>query len=449
MKKLLPVLILAVVVLVGCGPGGPITCIGPAQQPSITSFNAEPASISAGQSSNLSWNVSGATMVSIDQGIGNVALTGIRAVSPAATTVYTLTASSATSSITATTQVIVTGAAPPPTPTGQPVVNSFIASPSTISYGGSTTLSWSVTNATLVTIDNGVGAVGSSGSTVVLPAATITYTLTASNAAGSMTATALVLVSGLPPGPSGPPVINYFTASPPVITGGSGSTFLRWNVSDATSVSIDPGIGSVASSGTMLVMLSSSTNYTLTAINAYGTSYLTLSVTVGGGGSSIIYDFIEQAMSASWKNGVNTDLGFGIQQVDGYAIYLINQKLDDGNIYPKVLETHPQWVNNGSIRGTYPTMTVPAGAKFTAKVGFVDGATGTDGVLFRLTWRESGSPVTVSLGGQHVTYGGPLVNIDVDLSSYVGRTGQFGLMVEAGPSSGQDWAAWAEAKIIY
>jgi hypothetical protein len=276
------VLLLVLLFVVGCYPGGPITCTGPAQQPSIISFNAEPASISAGQSSDLSWNVSGATMVSIDQGIGSVALTGTRAVSPAATTVYTLTASSATSSVTATTQVIVTGAAPPPTPTGQPVVNSFIASPSTISYGGSTTLSWSVTNATSVTIDNGVGAVGSLGSTVVIPAATITYTLTASNSAGSSTATALVLVSGLPPGPSGLPVINYFTATPQVITGGSGSTFLRWNVSNATSVSIDNGVGSVSSSGTLLLTLPSSTNLTLTATNSYGTVYLTLPITVSG-----------------------------------------------------------------------------------------------------------------------------------------------------------------------
>jgi hypothetical protein len=40
-------------------------------------------------------------------------------------------------------------------------------------------------------------------------------------------------------------------------------------------------------------------------------------------------------------------------------------------------------------------------------------------------------------------------SFEVDLSSYAGRTGQFGLKVEAGASSGQDWAVWAEAKIEY
>jgi hypothetical protein len=115
----------------------------------------------------------------------------------------------------------------------------------------------------------------------VSPLSTTTFTLTASNATGSITATALVLVSGIPPS-TGLPVINYFTATPQVISGGSGSTFLRWNVSNATSVSIDNGIGPVSSSGTMLITLSSSTNLTLTAYNSYGTVYQTLPITVSG-----------------------------------------------------------------------------------------------------------------------------------------------------------------------
>lgn len=444
MKKLVPVLLLVFLFFSGC-TCGKITVTG--QLPVINSFEAGPPNVSAGESSTLSWTVVGATTVKIDQGIGNVALTGTRVVAPTATTVYTLTAFSAAGSVTATTQVIVTAATPPP-PAARPVVSSFIASPSSISLGSSTSLSWNVTDATLVTIDNGVGSVGLSGSTTVLPAANTTYTLTATNAAGSTTATAVVLVSGAPPTPTSMPVVNYFTANPPLIAFGS-STTLSWDVLYATSVTIDNGVGTVASSGSTVVLPAASTDYTLTATNAYGWRTVTVPVLVAGGGPSVASDFIEQAISATWRNGIGTDLGFGIEQNDGFAIYRFNQKLDDGNIYTKVLETHPQWVSNGSIQGTYFTMTVPAGAKFKAKVGFLDGATGTDGALFRLTWRESGSPVTVSLGGKHVTYGGSLDTIDVDLASYAGKSGQFGLKVEAGPSSGQDWAAWAEAKIIY
>ena len=280
MKKLIPLLLLVPLFIAGCYPGAPITIGG--QMPTISSFNASPDSISAGESSNLSWNVAGATMVSIDQGIGNVALAGTRAIAPTVTTTYTLTASSTAGSITATTQVIVSGAASSPTPTGLPVIISFTASPSSISLGDSTSLSWNVSNATSVNIDNGIGNVGSTGSTVVLPLGTTIYTLTASNSAGSKTAVASVLISGGVPSPvSGLPVINYFDASPPIISSG-GSTLLRWDVSYATSVTIDNGIGSIGTNGTLLVSPAANTNYTLTATNAYGWRSQTLSVLVSG-----------------------------------------------------------------------------------------------------------------------------------------------------------------------
>ncbi|MBL7209478.1 MAG: hypothetical protein ISS52_05210, partial [Dehalococcoidia bacterium] len=85
-----------------------------ASAPVINSFTASPGNIAPGSSSTLSWSASGAVTVSIDQGIGNVALTGTRVVSPGATTTYTLTASNAAGSIPATAQVMVSGAAPPP-----------------------------------------------------------------------------------------------------------------------------------------------------------------------------------------------------------------------------------------------------------------------------------------------------------------------------------------------
>jgi hypothetical protein len=275
MKKLVPVFIIALLLLSGCYSGGKVTIGG--QLPVIESFNASPASISAGDTSSLSWTVSGATSVSIDQGIGNVALSGSRAVAPAATTVYTMTAFSSAGTVTATTEVIVAAAAP--TPTGLPVVNSFTATPSIISLGDSSGLSWNVSNATSVSINNGVGNVALSGSTVVSPPTTTTYTLTATNASGSLTATALVQVSGVPSPSSGLPVIDYFTASPPVT---SSSSFLRWSVSYATSVSIDNGIGPVDSHGTLLVSPPYTTVYTLTASNEYGSTTQTLLVQVAG-----------------------------------------------------------------------------------------------------------------------------------------------------------------------
>ncbi|MDE3246495.1 MAG: hypothetical protein KGN80_10435, partial [Acidobacteriota bacterium] len=72
-----------------------------------------------------------------------------------------------------------------------PSISSFIATPSTITSGQSSTLSWSVSGATSLSIDHGVGAV-TGASLIVSPSATTTYTLTATNAAGNATATATV-----------------------------------------------------------------------------------------------------------------------------------------------------------------------------------------------------------------------------------------------------------------
>jgi len=245
----------------------------------ILEFSADPSEIRAGESATLHWSVSGATMVSIDRGIGNVALTSSRAVTPMATTIYTLTATNeAGMSATATAQVVVTS----PTATNIPTINYFTADPSSIALGDSVTLSWSVSNATSIYIDNGIGAVGPAGSIVFLPSGTTTYALKATNSAGERTEYAPILVSGGAPSPlSGLPVINYFTADPPVIPAGS-STTLSWNVSNAASVTIDPGVGSVGLTGTTLVSPMTSTNYTLTASNL-GVSYsLIITVLVTG-----------------------------------------------------------------------------------------------------------------------------------------------------------------------
>ncbi len=75
----------------------------------------------------------------------------------------------------------VTPVPPPPAGcSGTPNISSFSAAPSTIVQGQSATLSWgSVSNADAVSIDQGVGGVGTPGSTTVSPARTTTYTLTA------------------------------------------------------------------------------------------------------------------------------------------------------------------------------------------------------------------------------------------------------------------------------
>jgi len=77
-----------------CGSVTPTT-------PVINSFTANSTSITEGESTTLSWEVINATTLSINQGIGNIALTGSTSVSPITTTTYTLTTTNSAGPITA------------------------------------------------------------------------------------------------------------------------------------------------------------------------------------------------------------------------------------------------------------------------------------------------------------------------------------------------------------
>ena len=62
----------------------------------------------------------------------------------------------------------------PPTTAG-PVIASFTAEPSTIEPGQSSTLRWSISNATDMSIDHGIGAVQSQGMRQVFPRTSTSY----------------------------------------------------------------------------------------------------------------------------------------------------------------------------------------------------------------------------------------------------------------------------------
>ena len=82
--------------------------------------------------------------------------------------------------------------APPPP---KPVIETFAARPSSIERGQSSTLKWSVRNATNVKIEPSIGAVQPGGSRQVFPQSTGTYTLTATGPGGTAEDTASVSVT--------------------------------------------------------------------------------------------------------------------------------------------------------------------------------------------------------------------------------------------------------------
>ena len=84
-------------------------------------------------------------------------------------------------------------AAPAPA-AAQPTVT-LSASPTALEKGDSSTLSWTSTDATQLTIAPDVGTVTAQGSTKVTPSASTTYTITASGPGGSANASARVTVA--------------------------------------------------------------------------------------------------------------------------------------------------------------------------------------------------------------------------------------------------------------
>lgn len=176
----------------------------------ISSFTAYPSTISSGSTSMLAWATTGCHAAEITNGPGttvSVSPSGARVVGPLyTTTTYTLTATGTTGgSTTATVTVNV----------GSPacVVTSFIATPSTISSGGSSTLSWSTTGCTSMAIVSSAGPFSApsvlSGSTSTGPlTATTTYTITATNGTTSMMRSVTVTVSGAACTTTTPPFVK-------------------------------------------------------------------------------------------------------------------------------------------------------------------------------------------------------------------------------------------------
>lgn len=130
----------------------------------------------------------------------------------------------------------------------------------------------------------------------------------------------------------------------------------------------------------------------------------------------------------------------------GYVCYQLNTKLNDGMTYSRLLETHPRWINNGDIYGKYSGINVPSGAKLKLKVGIIHGYS-SGKVEFKLSGGREGamSPIWRKV----VAYADGVKTANLDLSAYAGQTCDFILYVGTEGVSTQDWAAWAEAKIVH
>jgi len=239
------------------------------------------------------------------------------------------------------------------TPPAVPIINSFSAGSSSITAGESSTLSWSVTDAASVTIDNAIGSVALTGTTAVNPTTTTTYTLAATNTAGSVTATTTVMVSS------------------------ALTTTYNSNGSTAGTVPVDPS--SPYQSGATVTVLGNTGD--LTRINDVGTSYYFTGWNTkadGSGvdqaeGSTFIMGTSNVTLYAQWTPYLLRDIG----PAGGYIFYDKGSyskadfsivKATNGTIpivtptYWRYLEAapsdqspNPEWGCDGSILGAEGT----------------------------------------------------------------------------------------------
>lgn len=175
------------ILLTGERGAGLIVEVVDINRPLIKEFSASPVEIEEGAPATLRWQTENATGVTIAPASGNtIDVNGSLTATPAVTTSYTLTATNGHSIATATTVVTVR----PKPPTARLTIT-----PDTINTGESATLSWQVTGADKAVIDQGIGQVAADGIMQITPANSTTYTLTASNSGGSVTAEAAITVA--------------------------------------------------------------------------------------------------------------------------------------------------------------------------------------------------------------------------------------------------------------
>ena len=267
--------VITLATLSGCGsqaiskPGTP----GTPGSPTLT-FSASSTSIGSGQSVTLTWQATNASSVTITANAGNASrtvvnssqLSGSVTDSPTQTTVYTAVAMAASGASTSPQTVTVNVAQPV-----QPQITSFTASPTSVSAGQTTTITWATTNATSVSItpevfnpEDGI-TLPTSGSANPPVNTTTTFTITASGPGGNAVPKTVTVTV---------PFTLSLSVTPATITAGQQAT-LSWQISGGTTtaLAIDNGVCSSCSlpQGTATVSPSATTTYTATATAPDGT----------------------------------------------------------------------------------------------------------------------------------------------------------------------------------
>ena len=193
-----------------------------------------------------------------------------------------------------------------PTPTGPSTPTATLTVlPDSITQGQSATLTWNTTNATTVTLDQGIGSVAASGTRLVSPSTTTTYTLTAVNSVNAATSTATITVN--------PPPCTFTldaTSATPSAAAGSGTVGVTASINTCgwTATSNAPTWLTVTSgsSGTGNGTVGFAVSANLTTTPRTGTLTIagqTFTVTQAGATCSFTLDATSATPSAAAGNG--------------------------------------------------------------------------------------------------------------------------------------------------
>lgn len=260
----------------------------PSVLPTIGFFRADPSTIEEGECTRLEWGgIENAHRLVLSD-VGPVAPEGKIDVCLSSTRTYSLRATGpgggeTVENVTVTVQ-----------PATRAVIEYLHVVPALIAPGACAELEWGlVKNATEAVIEPGLGGVATPGRAEVCPTVTTRYILTARDPLGERTAAVTLVVSS-----EGAlePVIAFFTANPSRIVAGECTT-LEWGKVDyAEAVTIDHGLGGVATPGSQEICPSRTTTYVMSAVGQGGHTEQSVTVEVAPGELADLPDLVVESI---------------------------------------------------------------------------------------------------------------------------------------------------------
>jgi hypothetical protein len=130
----------------------------------------------------------------------------------------------------------------------------------------------------------------------------------------------------------------------------------------------------------------------------------------------------------------------------GYVRDLGTEKLADGRSYAKVLQTHPAFIDSGHITGSYSIKIPSSATRFESKVGFLPGASASDGVVATVDLR--GGPGMKTVVTRRITPSQGVTTLSGEIpKEWRGKDVTLRLYVRTYQHSKQDWFVWIAPKI--